>query len=205
MKSDQPSSNEDDFQHPDDRPSPAFFVPPAGPTSGSAPATPGPPPLLRLGGPKAFASYKAEFNRLYRSGVIVDALGRRVAFNGDSCHHVCFKPKGDDPYFRKPRTEWIEERAERIPWIGLALATPTEIRPDRQMPDRRQACLLRLPARPTEGLAEQFFYVAIALQDAPEIVQFLTAFPCDRKYWSNARQGGACLFPLKKAGREKAK
>src|SRR5438105_879132 len=43
------------------------------------------PPLLRLGGEEAFAAYQREFDRLYRSGPVVDVLGNRVSFPSDAC------------------------------------------------------------------------------------------------------------------------
>jgi hypothetical protein len=163
-----------------------------------------PPPLFQLGtGPGSFHAYKAEFNRLYRSGPITDALGREVLFSGDSAHHVCFKPDGDDPYFRKPRTVWAQERAERISWISRVLTNPYEIRPNHQVPHRRQGYFLMFPA--SAGRPEELYYAVVDIGGDPNRVQFLTAYPTDRKYWSKARQGGACLYPLDRSKKGKSK
>jgi hypothetical protein len=155
------------------------------------------PPLLTLGGKEAFDAYQAEFNRLYHDPLnpVVDILGRTVEFTPDACKHVCYKGQDDDPWSQRPR-EWSQERAERIPWIRLALTDPgTEVRPNFRDPDRFSYILI-LEADPAQGLSREFYGV-ITRPLPGKRVEFLTGFPFDFDYWKQMRDGGAPLYPYK--------
>src|SRR5438128_2282104 len=134
------------------------------------------PPMLRLGGEEAFGAYQREFDRLYCSSPLTDVLGHRVQFPPQACRHVCFKPVEEDPYSRLPRQDWAQERAERIPWIGAALAAPgTEVRPNIQRPDR-YSYILVVEADLTAGWPQEYFGV-VTEPVGPGTVEFVTAFP----------------------------
>jgi hypothetical protein len=146
------------------------------------------PPLLCLGGSEAFPAYQAEFARLYDGVTILDVLGRNVSFSSAACEHVCFK--ADE---RGSRRIWSQERAERIPWIRVALTQPNEVRPSHQR-EKNQVHLLLLEAEPSEGVTKEFFGVYVRpLSDTA--VEFVTAFPLDERYWQQARRGGKPLYP----------
>jgi hypothetical protein len=151
------------------------------------------PPLLRLGGEADYAEYEAEFDRLFRVSPVSDILGRRVEFPPHACRHVCFKGEEADPYGRQPRRLWVEERAERIPWILTALQEPTEVRPSHQVAGR-EAYLLLVPCLPESGRQwERFGVFAEVAASGP--VTFLTAYPLDENTWRKARGGGRRLYP----------
>jgi hypothetical protein len=151
-------------------------------------------PLLQLGGEEAFAAYQAEFDRLYRSGPVTDVLGNRIAFPPYACRHICFKPEEEDPYGRRPRAAWAQERAERIPWIHVALTDPgTEVRPSHQV-EGRLAYLLLMEADPAAGYGPQYYGVFVEAI-SPGQVTFLTAYLLDASTWAKARRGGRRLYP----------
>lgn len=152
------------------------------------------PPLLELGGEESFSSYKAAFDRLYSSGRVADVLGNRIEFPPSACRHVCFKPVAEDPYGRLPRQVWAQERAERIPWILLALSDiGTEVRPNVQRPDRLSYALI-VEADPIAGLSQEYFGVVTEPTDPGEVL-FVTAFPMEHSYWARWRRGGRRLYP----------
>jgi hypothetical protein len=153
------------------------------------------PPLLALGGETAFAAYQTEFDRLYHSAPIGDILGRGVEFRRDACEHVCYKGREEDPYGKLPRT-WSQERAERIPWILLALTDPrTEVRPNFRHRERFSYILI-IEADPARGYSREFYGV-ITRPISPGRVEFLTGFPFHFDYWRQMRDGGAPLYPFR--------
>jgi hypothetical protein len=152
------------------------------------------PALLQLGGQEAFVAYRAEFDRLYRSGAVRDVLGNHVEFPTDACRHVCFKPTEEDPYGRLARDVWSQERAERIPWILVALTDPgIEVRPNPQRPDRLSYILV-VDAEPLVGLPQEYFG-AVCEPTRSGVVQFVTAFPMDQAYWARWRRAGRRFYP----------
>jgi hypothetical protein len=159
--------------------------------------------ILALGGEDAFAAHQAEFDRLFRSGPVVDVLRNTVRFPPNACRHVCFKPPEEDPYSQLPREVWSQERAERIPWILTALTAPgVEVRPNVQRPDRLSYILV-VEAVPEQGLPQEYYGV-VTEPVGPGEVEFVTAFPFDHAYWARWRTGGAPLYP-RKAPRPKKK
>lgn len=159
--------------------------------------------LLRLGGEDAFEEYRAAFHRLYETAPLRDVLKRLIAFPETACRHVCFKEEegAEKPMnsgrFGARRVRWVQERAERIPWIGPALTHPgIEIRPDKE-PNRQTCALLaRVRVSDESGATErdELFAVIIAEAGTGEGV-FVTAFPMERRYWEKARRAGPRLYP----------
>ncbi len=144
------------------------------------------PPLLELDGEEKFSAYQREFNRIYRYGFVTDVLGNEVVFERSACWHVCFEPKEKDQYSRRRRNVWSQARAERIPWIMIALShSGTEVRPNDQDPDNRLNYLLDIDADPAKGWGREFFCDVTEKTEA-NTVAFITAFPIDQQYWANA-------------------
>jgi hypothetical protein len=150
-------------------------------------------PLLLLGGEAEFTAYQTEFDRLHRAQPVVDVLNRQVEFPPHACRHVCFKGEENDPYGRQPRRVWVQERAERIPWILTALLEPTEVRPSHQVAGR-EAYLLLVPGAPGSDRQWERFGVFVEVA-ASGLVTFLTAYPLDESTWRKARAGGRRLYP----------
>ena len=152
------------------------------------------PATLALGGEDSFPAYRAEFDGLYGSAAVVDVLGNTVRFAASACRHVCFRPEEADPYSQLPREVWSPERAERIPWILIALTDPgTEVRPNVQRPDRLSYILV-VEAVPDQGFPQEYYGV-VTEPVGPGVVEFVTAFPFDHAYWARWRTGGAPLYP----------
>lgn len=152
-------------------------------------------PLLELGGEDAFPDYEAAFDRIYRAGPVVDVLGNLVEFPPGACRHVCFKPPEADPYGRLPREVWSQERAERIPWIDVALSDPgTEVRPNIARPDRL-SYFLTVEADPARGLPVEYYGI-VAEPQGPGLMTFITGFPLgDHATFARWRRAGARLYP----------
>jgi len=153
-------------------------------------------PLLQLGGEENYHAYEREFNRLYRHNTIVDVLGNQVWFDHSSCWHVCHKRDEEDRSARRKRDRWSQERAEHIPWIEVALASPqTEVRPNNHASQNRLNYLLAI---------EGEYYVVVAERNAakPNVVWFITAYPMEHRDWVEYRKAGLALYPLKKKKNE---
>jgi hypothetical protein len=89
---------------------------------------------------------------------------------------------------------WSPERAERIPWILVALTDPgTEVRPNIQRPDRLSYILV-VEAVPDQGFPQEYYGV-VTEPVGPGVVEFVTAFSFDHAYWARWRTGGAPLYP----------
>ena len=117
------------------------------------------PTLLSCGGHEFFAEYSRVFDELYRAQPFVDVLGRTVTFDDESCRHVCFEKDPfhrSNPAMKHTRLVWSQERAERIPWIGLALSDPAEIRWNHQV-NNHQAYLLAVPQRNVQRPAIRYY------------------------------------------------
>lgn len=157
------------------------------------------PPLLTLGGAEAFAGYQAEFDRFYHSGEVRDALDRLVVFSEDRCKHVCFKDQPGDADRKLPRV-WAQERAERIPWIRLALTMPVAIHPSHNMLGRQAYLLEGSLELPSGSRWERFIvYVEPEQTRRPKKVWFVTAFPPDTvKYWNDAKNAAPRIYPKKR-------
>ena len=156
------------------------------------------PLLLKLGGENNFSRYEHEFNRLHRSGFVIDILGNQVVFERSACWHVCFEPKEKDQYSRRRRDVWSQDRAEHIPWIIAALTDPgTEVRPNDQDPDNRSNYLLEVSANPENGFERELFCVVMEKTEE-KTMAFITGFPIDQKYWAKCRRAGRALYPTAK-------
>ena len=155
-----------------------------------------PRPLFHLPrGEAAFGDYEAAFDQLYRSGPVIDILGRRVIFPKYACKHVCFKGSDNDRYGKSPRTIWDQERADYTPLILPALTDPkTEVRPDHQN-KRNYAYLFIISIDTENGLTLVRYYVVVSPGQRNEEVVFNTAYPVNKKYWDAARRGGPTLYP----------
>ncbi|RYE13381.1 MAG: hypothetical protein EOP45_21275, partial [Sphingobacteriaceae bacterium] len=92
--------------------------------------------LQNLGGHEQFTAYQKWFRSLYcdPNRVVKDVLNRRVTFDMypslDDTAHVCYGGKDDHAYKAE---YWVQERAERIAWIEVALTNPNFIHPDKWM------------------------------------------------------------------------
>jgi hypothetical protein len=148
------------------------------------------PRILDFGGEEARRRYEQEFKRLYcdRNKPVVDVLGQRVKFYRNSWEHVCFKGDPDDPNDYGGRYLWKQYRAVLIPWIEVALKTPTEVRPNLRYRERF-SYLLWVPAEPELALPQVFFGVVTA-PSGPKEVDFVTAYPMTHKTWTQWRRGG---------------
>ena len=158
------------------------------------------PPLLCLGGEEAFAAYKAEFDRLYRAGPVLDVLGQLVLFRSEDCRHVCYKEHRDDVYKTGPRGVWKQARAERIPWIYSALTDPrTEVRTDRERAgDLLYLCIF-------DGEPQEPYCVAVHKSGKSEGF-FMSAYPVSNQKghpdwskdgWQKKRRKGPVIWPPK--------
>lgn len=149
------------------------------------------PKLVSLGGKESFRDYQREFDRLYRSGPVLDVLGRLIEFPEGACRHVCFKSSESDCYGQGPRDTWSQERAERISWIEAALSDPaTEIRPHLLDPGKQ----VYLPSMDGEHGPREWFFVVVVRIGA-EKGEFVTAYPVPYHYWSTWRKGGRRIYP----------
>ena len=96
------------------------------------------PPLLLLGGRKAFVEHEKAFRTRYQNQFVNDVLGNRILFREHMCRHACFKSTEENRYKQGQREVWVQERAEHIPWIIATLTDPgTEMFPNDQDPYNR--------------------------------------------------------------------
>ena len=168
------------------------------------------PPLLLLGGEEAFNAYKAEFDRLYRTEPIRAIHpnypeGIAIHFDADRARHVCFAEVKSDRYKQGPRL-WVQERAERIRWIQLALTQPDEVRAGHTDP-RNLAYLLTILANPAGNPPEtqERYGVYIERPDREGHARFCSGYPLDEITWMNARKVGPRLYPPPKPKASKGK
>ena len=94
----------------------------------------------------------------------------------------------DDGTGSAARTEWIQERADRIRWIHTALTDPDEIRGNHQFKGR-EAYLLEVRPDNIAYKQTEFYYVSVKPEPSKGCVIFLTGYPVKISYWKDARQG----------------
>lgn len=161
------------------------------------------PPVLNFDGlteMEAYEKAKTEFDRLYRTTTIVEALGKKVVFPQGACHHICYK--ADD--CNTQQKIWRPDRAAHIPWISTILTSPWEIRPNKVR--GRWTYLLQFSADPASGIPRGAMYFAVVESANVESVWFVTAYPLlTRKYWNEARLVGPCLYPPNKVARNETR
>ena len=167
---------------------------------------------LLLGGIENFIHYRNRFRELYQSKPIFDVLGRKVVFQENACKHVCFKTAEPERFQQLPRDSWSQERAERIPWIRLALTEPEEVRPSHVNPTN-QAYFVTVSSSSESTVSDECFLVLV--KPLGEWVEFVSAFPIDQAYRAQVKRSGPRIYPApapqkagrgrgRKRGREKA-
>ncbi|MCW3100758.1 MAG: hypothetical protein JWL77_6376 [Chthonomonadaceae bacterium] len=152
------------------------------------------PPFLKLGGEDNFADYQTEFHRLLPSGLI-DFLGNQVNFPPGSCHHICYK-QSDVRSSSSPRDQWRQDRAERIPWIKVALQKPTFIcEGSRPM----WVYLVEIEQDRGNNLVPELFCVVVDARDVepetPGTVYFVTGYTISFREWNDKKKNGRWIHP----------
>jgi hypothetical protein len=160
-------------------------------------------PLLIYGTSSAedFPMYERHFHESYRAGPVIDRFGRRVIFTPDRAHHVCFA----NPRHRKSddmsRPVWRPDRAQRIPWILVALTHPTAVLKENQEPGN-QGYLIAMQVV-EETVRREYYQVIVRPRGDGSEVKFLTAYTLDDYQWRNAMTMKSVRLdraPNKKAG-----
>lgn len=152
--------------------------------------------LLQLpNGEKDFAICKTEFAALFPSGATTDVLNNKITFEPDACHHVCYKPE-DKRRNKGPRTEWEQERAERLLWIKDALTAPKHIR---FAPGEYWAYLLEVPGDRENNLSPELYVVIAEPRGATPrsrgALQFKTGHPTTKKEWDDYKKTRPWIYP----------
>lgn len=155
------------------------------------------PKLLNFRGEVDLILYQTEFNRLYHTEAIHDILGNKVLFEPNRCEHICLK-SNDEVWNKGPRTQWSQERAERLRWILPTLCDPYEVRPDMQLRSGDKTTtriyLLRMDADAEENMPQEYYCVYTSLEGR-KLVRLQTAFPATREKWNNLRKKGPRYYP----------
>lgn len=152
-----------------------------------------PPDLLQLGGEEAFGAYQEAFDRLLQMALpIFDPRGFTIEFDEDACRHVCYAEDRFDKRRKRAEREervrevWQQDRAEHLLWVLPALVRPVEIVENNQVRDY-EAYLLGYP-RSNPVRPSPRYYLSVR-PVGPKRRLFKTAYPCDQRYWDNARRG----------------
>jgi len=130
-----------------------------------------------------FPEYEQFFNATYRGEPVFDRFGRRVTFTPDRAHHVCFANPHHDQK-EKSRPTWREDRAQRIPWIMVALTHTTSVLKENKWPGMWGYLVIMQIVEPI--FARDYFQVVVEPRKNGEEVKFITAFKLDNVGWQNA-------------------
>ena len=131
----------------------------------------------------------AAFDRLYGLGPIVDPQGRSIVFEPGYGRHVCIREERFEKRRMRSegadriRREWAQERAEHIPWIGVALTSPSLIVPNNKVPGN----LVYLLGYPKGDFThpKRRYYVSVKPLSRNRFV-FKTGYPISQEEWDEA-------------------
>jgi hypothetical protein len=145
-------------------------------------------PLLIFGdcGPSEFESYRAAFDAMYLKGAILDRFGRRIKFFDDSAEHVCYCKDQYDKRRPPPRERWRPDRAERIPWIEVALTHPTSVLKENKEKGRENY-LIVMQILSESGLKSEYYHVVVQPRRNGTEADFKTAYRLDLQQWIAAK------------------
>jgi hypothetical protein len=143
-------------------------------------------PLLVLGTccEAAFPEYEQYFNEAYRAGPVFDRFGRRVIFTPDRAHHVCFANPRHSEQKVKSRPVWREDRAQRIPWIMVALTHPTCQLKENKEPGMWNYLIRMQITHP--AMICNYYTVVVEPRRNGEEVKFVSAYRIDDREWQNS-------------------
>lgn len=152
------------------------------------------PPFLLSGGEENFNAYQTEFDALFCSG-FNDILGNEVIFSQNRCHHICYKSE-DKKWNKGRRDQWIQARAERIPWIYAALKTPDFIRISY---GEIWAYLLAVEQDRENNLPPELFVAIVnsngVKPNRPGTVYFMTGYTITFKQWNEFKKNHPWIYP----------
>ncbi len=155
-------------------------------------------PLLVLGTccEADFPKYEQYFNETYRAGPVFDRCGRRVIFTPDRAHHVCFANPRHNEQKVMSRPVWRADRAQRIPWIMVALTHPTCQLKENKEPGSWNYLIRMQIAHP--AMVCNYYKVVVVPRRNGEEVRFVSAYKIDDHEWQNAMKMKSVPPPKKR-------
>jgi hypothetical protein len=135
--------------------------------------------------PDDFPKYERYFNDTYRTGPILDRFGRRVIFREGSARHICFAKDQYEKSKTADRDTWRPDRAQRMPWIYVALTHTSSVLKENKEAGR-QNYLVRMQLTGQSGFQVDYYQVIVSPDRRGPEVYFVSAYRLDLHDWTEA-------------------